>query len=102
VMRYGMSDKLGPRVYGDNEELIFLAQEIHERKNYSEKTAEMIDAEVNKILIEARARAEQVLSQRRDKMEAMVAVLLEKETVEQEEFRRIMADTIEENKEITK
>jgi len=100
VMRYGMSDKLGPRVYGDNEELIFLAQEIHERKNYSEKTAEMIDAEVNKILAEARERAEQVLSRERGKMDALTAVLLEKETVEQEEFRRVMADTIEEKKEI--
>ena len=43
VVRYGMSDKLGPRVYGENEELIFLAQEIHDRKNYSEKIAETID-----------------------------------------------------------
>ena len=54
----------------------------------------------NKILAEARERAEQVLSRERGKMDALTAVLLEKETVEQEEFRRVMADTIEEKKEI--
>lgn len=90
VMRYGMSDKLGPRVYGENEELIFLAQEIHEKKNYSEKTAETIDAEVNRLLTEAKQTAEQVLTRERPRMDALVAVLLEKETVEQEEFRQVM------------
>lgn len=90
VMRYGMSDKLGPRVYGDNEELIFLAQEIHERKNYSERTAEMIDTEVMDLLENAKNQAERILTEQRPAMDRLVKSLLEKETVEQEEFKQIV------------
>lgn len=95
VMRYGMSEKLGPRVYGENEEMIFLAQEIHEKKNYSEKTAESIDAEVNYLLKEALNRAEEVIKKNKDKMDKLVKILLEKEIVEQEEFIKIMEDKAE-------
>ena len=90
VMHYGMSDKLGPRVYGDNEELIFLAQEIHEKKNYSEKTAEMIDIEINRLLEQAKKQAGDIITARRAQMDALVKALLAKETVEQEEFKAIM------------
>ncbi|PIR75750.1 MAG: cell division protein FtsH [Candidatus Magasanikbacteria bacterium CG_4_9_14_0_2_um_filter_42_11] len=90
VLRYGMSDKLGPRDFGQNEEMIFLAQEIHEQKNYSEKTAELIDDEISSLLTEARERAEKTLVDKRDQMEALVKLLLEKETVEEEEFKAIM------------
>ncbi len=92
IMRYGMSDKLGPRAYGDNEELIFLAQEIHEKKNYSEKTAETIDAEINRLLEDSKKTAERIITEHRAQMDEMVKELLEKETVEQEEFVRIMGD----------
>jgi cell division protease FtsH len=92
VMRYGMSEKLGPRLYGDNEELIFLAQEIHERKNYSEKTAELIDAEINKILEDAKNKAGRVLKEHKNEMDGLVKALLEKETVEQEEFVKIVGE----------
>lgn len=94
VVRYGMSDKLGPRVYGENEELIFLAQEIHDRKNYSEKIAETIDSEINKLLSDALKLAEKIIVENREKMDGLVAVLLEKETVEQEEFKTIMSGVI--------
>ncbi len=94
VVRYGMSSTLGPRVYGENEELIFLAQEIHEKKNYSEKTAEVIDSEISKLLEEARARAEEVIRAKRDKMDTLVKILLEKETIEQAEFQTIMGGDI--------
>lgn len=90
VMRFGMSDKLGPRVYGENEELIFLAEEIHQKKNYSEKTAEAIDEEINGFLDRARVQAEEILQTHRAEMERLVKVLLVKETVEQEEFKSIM------------
>lgn len=92
VMQYGMSDKLGPRQYGEREDLIFLAQEIHEKKNYSEKTAELIDAEINKMLEEAKKRAENILTDKKDKLDKLVKVLLEKETVEQSEFVEIMGE----------
>ncbi|MBI4427052.1 MAG: ATP-dependent zinc metalloprotease FtsH [Candidatus Magasanikbacteria bacterium] len=92
VMRYGMSDKLGPRRYGDNEELIFLAQEIHEKKNYSEKTAEMIDHEINRLLDEALKTSGKIIQENKNKMDKLVKVLMEKEIVEQEEFNTIMSN----------
>lgn len=93
VVRYGMSDKLGPRVYGENEEMIFLAQEIHEKKNYSEKTAELIDQEVSHLLNEALERAKKVIEENKDKMDKLVKVLLEKETIEQDEFKKLMGES---------
>ena len=74
----------------DNEEFIFLAQEIHEKKNYSEKTAEMIDGEINKLLDDAIKVSEKIIKENKSKMDGLVKVLLEKEIVEQEEFRAIM------------
>lgn len=99
VMRYGMSEKLGPRMYADNEDLIFLAQDIHEKKNYSEKTAEMIDDEINVLLGGAIKLAEKIIKENKDKMDDLVKVLLEKETVEQDVFGQIMGDKIEKEKE---
>lgn len=90
VLRYGMSDKLGPRNFGENEEMIFLAQEIHEKKNYSEKTAELIDSEIDALLAEAKDRAEKLIVEKRSRLDALVARLMEIETVEQEEFEAIM------------
>jgi len=90
IMRHGMSEKLGPRQYGDNEELIFLAQEIHAKKNYSEKTAELIDEEIDRVLSTAKKRAEKIFHDHRKEVDALVSVLLEKETVEQEEFLVVM------------
>ncbi len=90
VLRYGMSDKLGPRNFGENEEMIFLAQEIHEKKNYSEKTAELIDSEIDALLAEAKDRAEKLIIEKRSRLDALVARLMEIETVEQEEFEAIM------------
>lgn len=94
VMQYGMSDKLGPRQYGDNEGLIFLAEEIHSKKNYSEKTAELIDSEISRLLEEAKVRAAEVLTTHRAELDRLVKTLLEKETVEQDEFNAIMGKTV--------
>ncbi|MBH41357.1 MAG: cell division protein FtsH [Candidatus Magasanikbacteria bacterium] len=99
VMQYGMSEELGPRVYGDNEELIFLAQEIHDKKNYSEKTAEIIDREINELLKNAKKEAERILTKHKDETERLVKKLLEVETVEQEEFNAIMEGRSLEKKE---
>jgi cell division protease FtsH len=70
--------------------MIFLAQEIHNKKNYSEKTAEVIDQEINRILEEAKTRAKDVIIKHKAQMDELVRHLLEKETVEQEEFNAIM------------
>lgn len=92
VTRYGMSDKLGPRTFGEREEMIFLGREIHEQVDYSDKTAEIIDNEVNALLEEARKRAGKIISDNREKMDKMVKVLLEKETIEQEEIKEIFGE----------
>ncbi len=89
VTRYGMS-KLGPRTFGEREEMIFLGREIHEQQDYSDKTAEAIDSEVSAIIGEAMNKAKKVLTENKDKLEAMVARLMEKETIEQDEIVEIM------------
>ncbi|MBT3539365.1 ATP-dependent zinc metalloprotease FtsH [Candidatus Parcubacteria bacterium] len=90
VLRYGMSDKLGPRQYGENEELIFLAQEIHDKKNYSEKTAELIDDEISNFLVEAKKQAEHIITKHKKQMDELVKVLLDQETVEEDKFNEVM------------
>ncbi len=92
ITDYGMSDKLGPRTFGEKEEMIFLGREIHEQRDYSEKVAEMIDAEINEIMKEGEKKAEKVLSDKKDYLEKIVKVLLEKETIEKEEFESLVSE----------
>jgi cell division protease FtsH len=89
VTQYGMS-VLGPRTFGEHEEMIFLGREIHEERDYSDKTAEEIDKQVIGLLKEAEERAKKVLTDNRDKMERMVAALMEKETIEEAEIKAVM------------
>jgi cell division protease FtsH len=89
VTRLGMSDRLGPMVYGQKEELIFLGREISEQRDYSESVAEEIDAEVRGIVNEAHERARQTLIEYRDKLDAVAKRLLEVETISREEFESI-------------
>ncbi|HAZ16703.1 MAG TPA: cell division protein FtsH [Candidatus Jacksonbacteria bacterium] len=91
VTRYGMSEKLGPRTYGKREELIFLGREIAEEKDYSEETARKIDEEISDFIDNAFKTATKVIKEKADIMERVVAVLLEKETIEKEEFEALMA-----------
>lgn len=90
VTRYGMSEKLGPRTYGEREEMIFLGKEIHENRDYSEKTAQDIDEEVRGLLGDALKTAKGVIHEYRKEIDNIVAVLLEKETIEKEEFEKIV------------
>ena len=89
VTRYGMSE-LGPRTFGHKEEMVFLGREISEEKNYSEKTAEEIDKQVSQFIHGAYATAERILQDKKVILEKIVAVLLERETIEQEEFNSIV------------
>jgi cell division protease FtsH len=89
VTRYGMSE-LGPRTFGKKEELVFLGREISEEKDYSERTAENIDKEVSRFIAEARETAEKIIKEKKDVLENIVKVLLEKETIEKEEFEEII------------
>ncbi len=90
VTRYGMSAKLGARTFGEHEELIFLGREIHEQQDYSDKTAEEIDKEISALIADAEQRAKAIIEKNRDKMEALVKVLIEKETMEQEDIAAVL------------
>lgn len=91
VTDYGMSNNLGPRTFGEKEEMIFLGREIHEQRDYSEKVAEMIDEEIAGFMKEGEKRALAVLEGKKEYLEKIVSVLLEKETIEKEEFEKIVA-----------
>ncbi|MCC6799483.1 MAG: ATP-dependent zinc metalloprotease FtsH [Anaerolineae bacterium] len=92
VTRWGMSPKLGPRVFGQKEELIFLGREIGEQRDYSESVAEVIDEEVHEIVSTAYTRALDVLRENRDKLDAVAERLIEVETLGREEFLELMGD----------
>lgn len=89
VTRYGMSE-LGPRTFGHKEEMVFLGKEIHEEKNYSEKTAESIDIQVSAFINDAYKTAEKILNDKKETLQKLSGVLLEKETIEQDEFNEIV------------
>jgi cell division protease FtsH len=90
VTRFGMSDRLGPMIYGQKDELIFLGREIGEQRDYSEAVAEEIDAEVRRIVSEAYERARTTLTEHRDKLELLAQTLLDVETLDREEFAALM------------
>lgn len=92
VMHYGMSSKLGPRTFGAQDEMVFLGKEIHEQRDYSDETARQIDTEIKDLLDQAEKRAREVLTNQKEKMEALVAELLVKETVEQDDVLRILGE----------
>ena len=87
AMRYGMSEKLGPLVYGRKEELVFLGKEIGEQRDYSEAMAEAIDTEVKKFVIDAYEKAKDVLRENREKLDRVARYLLERETMSASEFQ---------------
>lgn len=90
ITDYGMSDNLGPRTYGEKEEMIFLGREIHEQRDYSEKIAEEIDREISGFISQAYKQTEEIVEKQKEIIEKVVAVLLEKETIEKEEFEELM------------
>ena len=89
VTRLGMSNELGPMVYGQKEELIFLGREISEQRDYSEEVAEQIDKEVRKLVGEAYDQARAILVKYREMLDAVAQRLLEVETISREEFEAI-------------
>ncbi|MFA5127211.1 MAG: ATP-dependent zinc metalloprotease FtsH [Patescibacteria group bacterium] len=91
VTQFGMDEKLGPRTFGEKEEMIFLGKEIHERRDYSEKTAESIDDEVSKYIHQALKTATKIITEQKAKIEKLVKTLIEKETIEKAEFEQLVA-----------
>ncbi|MFH1522726.1 MAG: ATP-dependent zinc metalloprotease FtsH [Patescibacteria group bacterium] len=90
ITDYGMSENLGPRTFGDKEEMIFLGREIHEQRDYSEKIAEQIDREISNFISKAVSQARYIIKEKNKYLEKVVKVLLEKETLEREEFENIV------------
>ena len=90
VTQFGMSDKLGPMTFGHQEELIFLGKEIHESRNYSENIAFEIDKEVKKLITDAYRTAQKMIRHHRSKLNEIAQRLIEKETIEKEEFEKLM------------
>ncbi len=92
ITEYGMDETLGPRTFGEREELIFLGKEIHEQKDYSEKTAEIIDQQISELINQAQKKASEILTKKKAYLEKIVEKLLEKETIERKEFEAIFKD----------
>lgn len=84
VTRLGMSEELGTQVFGEAQHQVFLGRDYADHQDYSEETARRIDTEVQRIMREAHERAAEILSARRDQLDLMAKVLLERETVEGE------------------
>jgi cell division protease FtsH len=97
ITRLGMSDELGPMVYGQKEELIFLGREISEQRDYSEAVAEKIDGEVRRLVGEAYELAKRLLTQYRDKLDLIAHQLMEVETINREEFEELFPPPVEKN-----
>jgi len=95
VMRMGMSDSLGPMVYGKKEELIFLGREISEQRDYSESVAETIDHEVSQLVHEAYDRAKDLLTKYRAELYAIADRLIEVETIDREEFEQLFKEPVQ-------
>ena len=91
VTQWGMSDALGPMVYGENEGEVFLGRSITTHKNVSEATMQKVDLEIRRIIDEQYARARKMIEDNRDKIEVMTKALLEWETIDAEQIEDIMA-----------
>lgn len=91
VTQYGMSKKLGPLMFGEKDELVFLGKEIGEQRNYSEEIARQIDREVRRIVENAHAKAIMLLRENKTKLEAIAERLLKEETLDSKTFDAIFA-----------
>ena len=89
VMKYGMSDKLGPITFGSTQEEVFLGKEMASQRDYSEKVASQIDDEVKDIITRAYNYAERLLKENIDKLHKVAEILIEKEKMDSDEFDKI-------------
>jgi cell division protease FtsH len=96
VMRFGMSDKLGPRVFGRSAAQPFLAREFTTAPDYSADIAHAIDEEIRGTIAVAHRCATEILRTHRDSLERLSAALLERETIDREQFLALLAGPPEE------
>jgi cell division protease FtsH len=96
IMRYGMSDKLGPRVLGRNHDMPFLGREMGAEPDYSEEIAREIDDEIKRVIEEAHELAVTVLKEHMAELHKISAILIERETIDKDQFERLLAGAAEE------
>ncbi len=97
VMRFGMSEKLGPRVLGRNHDLPFLGRDMGAEPDYSDEVAKEIDDEIRRVIQEAHASATAVLRAHMDELHRFAAILIERETIDKDQFERLLAGESEES-----
>ena len=96
VMRFGMSDKLGPRVFGHDHGMPFLGREFSSEPDYSDEIAREIDDEIRRIVESAHQQAKDILTEHREMLTTISEILLKRETIEREEFEALLAGKTEE------
>jgi cell division protease FtsH len=92
-MRYGMTDTLGPMVYADNEDEVFLGRSVTRQTNMSESTMQKVDIEIRKIIDTQYQIAHQILTDYADKVHVMAKALLDWETIDADQIKQIMDGT---------
>jgi len=92
VMRYGMSDEIGPISFGGRQQMVFLGKDIGSEKDYSEEVASLIDKEVSKFLKDSYKVAEDILRDKKEALDVIANTLIEKESIERDGFEKMMAD----------
>ena len=97
IMRFGMSEKLGPRVLGRNHDLPFLGREMGAEPDYSDEIAKEIDDEIRRVIEESHDKATQVLREHMDELHLLSGILIERETIDRDQFERLLAGEAEES-----
>jgi cell division protease FtsH len=97
IMRFGMSEKLGPRVLGRNNDLPFLGRDMGSEPDYSDEVAKEIDDEIRRVIEEAHASATAVLRDHMEELHRLAAILIERETIDKDQFERLLAGEAEES-----
>jgi cell division protease FtsH len=97
IMRFGMSEKLGPRVLGRNHDMPFLGREMGNEPDYSEEIAREIDDEIRRVIEEAHMTATELLKKHSDELHRISLILIERETIDKDQFERLLAGEDEES-----
>src|SRR6202035_5336017 len=90
VMRFGMSDKLGPRVFGHDHGMPFLGREFSSEPDYSDEIAREIDDEIRRIVEGAHVQAREILTQKRESLTKLSEILIKRETIEKAQFESLL------------
>src|SRR5207247_5049604 len=90
IMRFGMSEKLGPRVLGRNQDMPFLGREMSAEPDYSEEIAREIDDEIRRIIEEAHETATRVLREHMEELHRLSAILVERATIDKAQFLKLI------------